>query len=106
MTRCIQTIRNSLSLRLAELIFSLYSASLGANPEETRSEDLLKLVRVIKTSEEDNFIGSVDNFGTKSIFYDLLNYQKSNTCIYLTKDQSLRRFECTLMLEGCKNRDF
>ena len=106
MTKCIHIIKGSLSLRLAEIVYLLNSASLCHNLEETCSKELITLNQQVTTSQDDNFTGLIDNLGAKNIFYQFLRHEQPNTCIYRNESQTVKRFQCTLRLQGCQQDVF
>ena len=92
MTKCINCIKNGLSLRLAEIVYVLNAASLCFNLEETGSKDLVNLRPKVETTEKDHFEGIVDNLGAKDIFHQFSGSEKLNTCIYFKENYAIKTF--------------
>ena len=74
MTKCINSIKNGLSLRIAEIVYVLNAASLCFNHGETGCEELMKLYSENSTSEDDNFEGIINHIGAKDVFSSYLAY--------------------------------
>lgn len=83
MTKCIATVKNQLSIRIADILNALYSASLVFNDEESEVDKFINLKTKLLTSHEDGFEGIIENVGAKNIFYNFLSYEEPNSCIYL-----------------------